>query len=106
MTTGHGHEVLAGGNGTRRASDADRERAVDVLKAALAEGRLAGKSTGHESSAPTAPALMPNSPRSQPTCRPGRLARSSRKRPVPWRLTIPRFGSGPTRWPLPPWCAG
>ena len=44
MTTGHGHEVLAGG--TRRASDADRERAVDVLKAALAEGRLSRQEHG------------------------------------------------------------
>jgi hypothetical protein len=40
MTTGHGHELIAGANGGVRASDADRERAVDVLKAAFAEGRL------------------------------------------------------------------
>lgn len=35
-----GHGMLPGGYGNMRASTADRERAVDVLKAAFAEGRL------------------------------------------------------------------
>jgi Domain of unknown function (DUF1707)/Domain of unknown function (DUF4190) len=35
-----GHGMLPGGYGSMRASTADRERAVDVLKAAFAEGRL------------------------------------------------------------------
>ncbi len=37
-----GHGVPADGSGLVRASDADRERAVDVLSAAFAEGRLTG----------------------------------------------------------------
>lgn len=41
MTTMHGQELTAGRYGNARASDADRERAVDVLNAAFAEGRLA-----------------------------------------------------------------
>lgn len=40
VTTGHGQELAAGPYGDVRAADADRERAVDVLKAAFAEGRL------------------------------------------------------------------
>ena len=40
MTTQHGQELTAGRYGSARASDADRERAVDVLKAGFAEGRL------------------------------------------------------------------
>lgn len=39
MTTGHGHQI-AGPYGGARVSDADRERAVDVIKSAFAEGRL------------------------------------------------------------------
>ena len=35
-----GHGRLRGGHGNMRASTADRERAIDVLKAAFAEGRL------------------------------------------------------------------
>ncbi len=35
-----GHGMLPGGYGNMRAATADRERAVDVLKAAFAEGRL------------------------------------------------------------------
>jgi uncharacterized membrane protein len=34
------HGMLPGGYGNMRASTADRERAIDVLKAAFAEGRL------------------------------------------------------------------
>lgn len=40
MTAGPGHGVPAVGAAMTRASDADRERAVDVLSAAFAEGRL------------------------------------------------------------------
>ena len=40
MTTTYGKELTAGRYGNARASDADRERAVDVIKAAFAEGRL------------------------------------------------------------------
>jgi hypothetical protein len=40
MTVGPGHGNAADGYGNVRASAADRERAVDVLKAAFAEGRL------------------------------------------------------------------
>jgi DUF1707 SHOCT-like domain/Domain of unknown function (DUF4190) len=46
MTTGPGHAVIAGANGSIRVSDADRERAVDVLKAAFAEGRLTKEEHG------------------------------------------------------------
>ena len=35
-----GHGMLPGGYGNMRAATADRERAIDVLKAAFAEGRL------------------------------------------------------------------
>jgi hypothetical protein len=35
-----GHGVLPGGYGSMRAATADRERTVDVLKAAFTEGRL------------------------------------------------------------------
>src|SRR5258708_9535976 len=35
-----GHGMLPGGYGNMRASTADRERAIDVLKAAFVEGRL------------------------------------------------------------------
>jgi uncharacterized membrane protein len=35
-----GHGMLPSGYGSMRASTADRERAIDVLKAAFAEGRL------------------------------------------------------------------
>ena len=35
-----GHGMLPGGYGNMRAATADRERTVDVLKAAFAEGRL------------------------------------------------------------------
>ena len=40
MTLGPGPDDAAGGYGNVRASAADRERAIDVLKAAFAEGRL------------------------------------------------------------------
>ena len=40
MTAEPGHGVPAGGSGKTRASDADRERAVDTLSAAFAKGRL------------------------------------------------------------------
>ena len=40
MTLGPGPDDAAGGYGNVRASAADRERAIDVLKAAYAEGRL------------------------------------------------------------------
>jgi uncharacterized protein DUF1707/uncharacterized protein DUF4190 len=40
MTMDRGHGMAADGYGHMRASTADRERAVDVLKAAFAEGRL------------------------------------------------------------------
>ena len=40
MTTGHGQYLASGAYGGARVSDADRERAVDVLRAAFAEGRL------------------------------------------------------------------
>ena len=40
MTTGPGHDVPVRPPGGTRASDADRERAADVIKAAFAEGRL------------------------------------------------------------------
>jgi Domain of unknown function (DUF1707)/Domain of unknown function (DUF4190) len=40
MTLGPGPGNAAGGYGNVRASAADRERAIDVLKAAFAEGRL------------------------------------------------------------------
>lgn len=40
MTTGHGQDLTSGAYGGARVSDADRERAVDVLRAAFAEGRL------------------------------------------------------------------
>ncbi len=40
MTTRHGKELTAYRYGNARASDADRDRGVDVIKAAFAEGRL------------------------------------------------------------------
>ncbi len=40
MAVGAGDGVVPAGYGAMRASTADRERAVDVLKAAFAEGRL------------------------------------------------------------------
>jgi hypothetical protein len=40
MTVRSGYGIPAGGNAYLRASTADRERAVDVLKAGYAEGRL------------------------------------------------------------------
>jgi uncharacterized membrane protein len=40
MTLGPGPGNSAGGYGNVRVSTADRERAIDVLKAAFAEGRL------------------------------------------------------------------
>jgi hypothetical protein len=40
MTAGSGNGMAAAGYGDTRASDADRERAFDVLNAAFAEGRL------------------------------------------------------------------
>lgn len=40
MTAGPGDGIVPLGYGAMRASSADRERAVDVLKAAFAEGRL------------------------------------------------------------------
>lgn len=40
MTLEPGHGMAADGYGRMRASTADRERAIDVLKAAFAEGRL------------------------------------------------------------------
>ena len=46
MTAQHGQELTAGRYGNVRASDADRERAIDVLNAAFAEGRLAKEEHG------------------------------------------------------------
>jgi hypothetical protein len=40
VTTGFPDGIVSGSYGAMRASSADRERAVDVLKAAFAEGRL------------------------------------------------------------------
>jgi hypothetical protein len=40
MAAGSGHGMAARDNGHMRSSRADRERAIDVLKAAFAEGRL------------------------------------------------------------------
>ena len=40
MTVGPGYGMAAGGAGRMRASDADREHAVEVLKAGFADGRL------------------------------------------------------------------
>src|SRR5229473_2635485 len=40
MAAGSGHGRAATGYGHMRSSQADRERAIDVLKAAFAEGRL------------------------------------------------------------------
>jgi uncharacterized membrane protein len=40
MASGPGYGMAASGAGATRASDADREQAVEVLKAAFAEGRL------------------------------------------------------------------
>lgn len=40
MTVGPGYGMMPAGDGRLRASTADRERAVDVLKAGFAEGRL------------------------------------------------------------------
>jgi Domain of unknown function (DUF4190)/DUF1707 SHOCT-like domain len=40
MTTGPGYGLAASGPGGMRASDADRERAAEVLKTGFAEGRL------------------------------------------------------------------
>jgi hypothetical protein len=40
MATGPGHDMAAMDGGHLRSSWADRERAIDVLKAAFAEGRL------------------------------------------------------------------
>src|SRR5258708_35315034 len=40
MATGPGDGMVPLGHGAMRASTADRERAIDVLKAAFAEGRL------------------------------------------------------------------
>src|SRR5271154_7002817 len=41
MPSEPGHGVLPSGYGNMRASTADRERVIDVLKAGFAEGRLA-----------------------------------------------------------------
>ena len=46
MTVEPGYGVPAGRAGATRASDADRERAVDVLSAAFAEGRLTREEHG------------------------------------------------------------
>jgi hypothetical protein len=40
MAVGQGYGMPAGGTGHLRASDADRERAAEVLKAAFVDGRL------------------------------------------------------------------
>ncbi len=40
MTLEPGHGMPGGGHGSMRSSTADRDRAIDVLKAAFAEGRL------------------------------------------------------------------
>jgi len=40
MAAGPGHDIATMDNGHMRSSRADRERAIDVLKAAFAEGRL------------------------------------------------------------------
>ena len=46
MNAEPGHGMIAGGHGSALASDADRERAIDVLKAAFAEGRLTAEEHG------------------------------------------------------------
>ena len=46
MTTGQGNGMAAAGFRDARASDADRERAIDVLRAAFAEGRLTRQEHG------------------------------------------------------------
>lgn len=46
MTVRPGPGAPVGGSGTTRASDADRERVVDALGAAFAEGRLAREEHG------------------------------------------------------------
>lgn len=46
MTVEPGHDVPGGWAGAARASDADRERAVDALSAAFAEGRLTKEEHG------------------------------------------------------------
>lgn len=40
MTTGQGQDLTVGPHAGIRASDSDRERAIDALSAAFAEGRL------------------------------------------------------------------
>ncbi len=46
MNAGPGQGMATGDHGNARASDADRERAIDVLKAAFAEGRLTREEHG------------------------------------------------------------
>jgi Domain of unknown function (DUF1707)/Domain of unknown function (DUF4190) len=46
MNAEPGQGMAAGDHGNTRASDADRERAIDVLKAAFAEGRLTREEHG------------------------------------------------------------
>ena len=46
MTAESGHSIDVGRYGNALASDADRERAIDVLKAAFAEGRLTREEHG------------------------------------------------------------
>ncbi|HSR83247.1 MAG TPA: DUF1707 domain-containing protein, partial [Streptosporangiaceae bacterium] len=46
MTVGPGHGAPPDRHGNARTSAADRERAIDVLKAAFAEGRLTKEEHG------------------------------------------------------------
>jgi len=46
MTTEPADRVASGGRGDVRASDADRERAIDILNEAFAEGRLSREELG------------------------------------------------------------
>ncbi len=63
MITQPGDGTDASGYARTRVSDAGRERAIDLLKAAFAEARLTrGKHTPNASSAPTARGHTPNSP--------------------------------------------
>jgi hypothetical protein len=98
MTVEPGAGAPAGGSGKTRASDADRERAVEAVSAAFAEGRLTkeehsmrvqrayGSLTYAELAALSAD--LPAGP-------PGPLPPPQ---PQPFR--------GPTRWRSPPWYAG
>src|SRR5260370_37673907 len=73
MITQPGDGTDASGYARTRVSDAGRERAIDLLKAAFAEARLTrGKHTPNASSAPTARGHTPHSPRGPAAAPPGR----------------------------------